>query len=108
MVMVAGLYKYVKYHCTVYLKLVHFIVCKLHLNKTVNHPLIPPNVQNLVYWTIPKQAAGSFPGGIEQPELNQGPHNLISHDSCSHPTTGIPPTEPFHSSGGREVQLWAS
>ena len=36
MVMVAELYKYVKYHCTVYLKLVHFIVCKLHLNKTVN------------------------------------------------------------------------
>ena len=39
MVMVAGLYKYVKYHCTVYLKLVHFIVCKLHLNKTVNKRL---------------------------------------------------------------------
>ena len=37
--MVAGLYKYVKYHCTVYLKLVHFIVCKLHLNKTVNKRL---------------------------------------------------------------------
>ena len=36
MVMVAELYKYVKNHCTVYLKLVHFIVCKLHINKTVN------------------------------------------------------------------------
>ena len=36
LVMVAELYKYVKNHCTVYLKLVHFIVCKLHLNKRVN------------------------------------------------------------------------
>ena len=84
------------------------VVCKLHLNRTVTYPLTPSNVQNLAYWIIPKQAAGSFPGRIEQPELNQGPHNLTSPDSYSHPTAGLPPTEPFYSIGGREFQLWTS
>ena len=39
MVMVAELFKYVKNHWIVHSKQVNFMVCKLHLNKTVNKKL---------------------------------------------------------------------